>query len=86
MRDPGCQHKNLITLRKNHRLSQKKLAKILGFSYEYISRIERGKSDGSLEFWNAICTYFNFTKEQIWDIANDEYPIDQLPMQDRYII
>lgn len=45
-------------LRKNHNLSQEKLATILNVDRHYISRIEKGLSDPSLSFLRDVSRYF----------------------------
>ena len=45
-------------LRKNHGLSQERLAEILKINRNYLSRIETGKSEPSISVLKSIAEYF----------------------------
>lgn len=55
-------------LRKNHQLSQEKLATILKINRNYLSRIETGKSEPSLSVIRAIAEYFQVDVATLMDI------------------
>lgn len=45
---------NLYLFRCSHRLSQQEVADKIGVDRMTYARIENGKSDGSMRFWNAL--------------------------------
>lgn len=55
-------------LRKNHNLSQEKLATILKINRNYLSRIETGKSEPSLSVLRDIAEYFKVDITTLMDI------------------
>lgn len=55
-------------LRKNHNLSQEKLAAILKINRNYLSRIETGKSEPSLSVLRNIAEYFKVDITTLMDI------------------
>lgn len=55
-------------LRKNHSLSQEKLAAILKINRNYLSRIETGKSEPSLSVIRDITNYFRVDVASLMDI------------------
>lgn len=55
-------------LRKNHNLSQEKLATILKINRNYLSRIETGKSEPSLSVLRSIAEYFKIDITTLMDI------------------
>lgn len=55
-------------LRKNHSLSQEKLAAILKINRNYLSRIETGKSEPSLSVIRDIANYFRVDVATLMDI------------------
>lgn len=55
-------------LRKNHNLSQEKLASILKVNRNYLSRIETGKSEPSLSFIRNIAEYFKIDVASLMDV------------------
>ena len=69
-------------LRKNHNLSQEKLATILNINRNYLSRIETGKSDPSLAVLKDIAEYFKIDITTLMDIqtngSNSEEKIKQI--------
>ena len=55
-------------LRKNHNLSQEKLATILKINRNYLSRIETGKSEPSLSVLRDMAEYFKVDITTLMDI------------------
>ena len=58
-------------LRKNHNLSQEKLATILKINRIYLSRIETGKSEPSLSVLKDIAEYFKVDIITLMDIQTN---------------
>ena len=58
-------------LRKNHSLSQEKLAAILKINRNYLSRIETGKSEPSLSVLKDIAEYFKVDITTLMDIQTN---------------
>lgn len=58
-------------LRKNHNLSQEKLAIILNINRNYLSRIETGKSEPSLSVLRDIANYFKVDITTLMDIQTN---------------
>ena len=58
-------------LRKNHNLSQEKLATILKINRNYLSRIETGKSEPSLSVLKDIAEYFKVDITTLMDIQTN---------------
>lgn len=58
-------------LRKNHNLSQEKLASILKINRNYLSRIETGKSEPSLSVIRDIVQYFQVDVATLMDIQKN---------------
>lgn len=50
---------NLYMFRCSKRLSQQKIADKIGVDRMTYSKIENGKSDGSMRFWNALKEAFS---------------------------
>lgn len=69
-------------LRKNHDLSQEKLAAILKINRNYLSRIETGKSEPSLSVLRDIAQYFKVDVTTLMDIqvngSNSEEKIKKI--------
>lgn len=60
--------KKIQLLRKNHNLSQEKLATILKINRNYLSRIETGKSEPTLSVLKNIAEYFKVDVASLMDI------------------
>lgn len=60
--------KKIQLLRKNHNLSQEKLAAILKINRNYLSRIETGKSEPTLSVLKNIAEYFKVDVASLMDI------------------
>jgi putative transcriptional regulator len=58
-------------LRKNHGLSQERLAEILKINRNYLSRIETGKSEPSLSVLKDIAEYFKVNITTLMDIQTN---------------
>lgn len=58
-------------LRKNHNLSQEKLAMILKINRNYLSRIETGKSEPTLSVLKNIAEYFKVDVASLMGIQID---------------
>ena len=69
-------------LRKNHNLSQEKLATILKINRNYLSRIETGKSEPSLSVLRDIAQFFKVDVTTLMDIqmngSNSEEKINKI--------
>lgn len=59
-------------LRKNHNISQEKLAAILKINRNNLSRIETGKSEPTLTIIKGIATYFNVDVASLMDMDNKD--------------
>lgn len=57
-------------LRKNHGLSQEKLAAILKVNRNYLSRIETGKSEPTLTVIREIAKYFHVDVSSLLDLSS----------------
>lgn len=64
-------------LRKNHSLSQEKLAAILKINRNYLSRIETGKSEPSLSVLKSIAEYFKVDITTLMDIQTNGSNTDE---------
>lgn len=68
----------LRKLRKEHKISQRELAKALNLSDVSVSRYELGTAEPSLETFHAICNYFNATPDYLFghvDNPSEKAPI-----------
>ena len=59
---------NLHKLRTSYNLSSAKLGKKLGYSKEYIWKIERGECIGTVYFWETVQTFFNIPDADMWTL------------------
>ena len=77
-------------LRKNHQLSQEKLATILKINRNYLSRIETGKSEPSLSVIRSIAEYFQVDVATLMDIhvghSSSEDKIQQITEGCHYLM
>ena len=77
-------------LRKNHGISQERLAEILNINRNYLSRIETGKSEPSLSVLKDIAEYFNVDITSLMDIlsngSNSEEKINKIADGCRYLL
>ena len=69
-------------LRKNHGLSQERMAEILNINRNYLSRIETNKSEPSLKVLKDIAEYFKVDITTLIDIrsngSNSEEKIEKI--------
>lgn len=65
---------NLITLRKNAKLTQLEFAEKINYSDKAISKWEKGESLPSVEVLEKICDFFNITLN---DITNEDLVLKQ---------
>ena len=64
---------NLMNFRKKQKLSQEKMATILGVSRPYYSNIENGKADPTFGVMRKFEANFKNLYEDIWELfKNDE--------------
>ena len=77
-------------LRKNHGISQERLAEILNINRNYLSRIETGKSDPSLAVLRNIASYFKVDITTLMDIqsngSNSKEKIDKIIEGCQYLL
>ncbi len=59
--------KKIKSLRKEHGLSQERLAEFVNMSREHISCIERGKNLASVETLYALAKYFKVSIKDFFD-------------------
>ena len=64
-------------LRKNHGLSQEKLAMVLKINRNYLSRIETGKSEPTLSIIRDIAKYFKVDVASLMDIRVSNRSTDE---------
>lgn len=57
--------KKILYFRIEKNLTQETMAEMLGVTSQYISYIERGRSNGSYKFWNKFKEVFNIADEDI---------------------
>lgn len=57
--------KKIIFLRVENNLTQSDMAKLLGVTSQYISFIERGRSNGSYTFWETFKRVFKIADSEI---------------------
>lgn len=65
----------LVNLRKMKNMSQEHLSRNIGFSRQYIARVESGESEGKKDFWLAIQRVFDVPDNKMWKLYKGE-PID----------
>ena len=77
-------------LRKNHGLSQERLAEILKINRNYLSRIETGKSEPSLSVLKDIAEYFKIDITTLMDIqangSNSKEKIEKIVDGCQYLL
>lgn len=77
-------------LRKNHGISQERLAEILNINRNYLSRIETGKSEPSLSVLKDISKYFKIDITTLMDIqtngSNSDEKIKQIADGCKYLL
>lgn len=56
----------LIQFRIGLNFNQEQMAKYCNISRSTYGEIERGETDGSLDFWNTLKTKGNLSLEDIW--------------------
>ena len=57
--------KKILYFRVEKNLTQEMMAEMLGVTSQYISFIERGRSNGSYKFWNKFKEVFKIPDEEI---------------------
>ena len=62
----------LQQLRGSRNLSQMELGEKLGYTRQYIARIECGISEGKKAFWLDVQTFFNIPDNLMWKIYKGE--------------
>lgn len=62
----------LKVLRARFSLTQDDIAQKLGISRQMYSRIEKGQSDGTIQFWGKIQRIFGLTGEEMWHLIYDK--------------
>lgn len=65
-------NKELVKLRIDHDLTQKKAADLCGVSAAMYNLIENGKRRGSKEFWHNIQKIYDLDGGQVWQLQNPE--------------
>ena len=63
---------NLKCLRIKHKLNQGEIARILNVSRGQYLAIENGKSNGSMNFWQAIQKVFGVPDSEMWELMKCE--------------
>ena len=54
-------------------MKQEEVAKIINYSRQYYSSIERGKKRGSVEFYQRIQDKFDLTDAETWVLTKNTY-------------
>ncbi|WP_434750979.1 helix-turn-helix transcriptional regulator [Paenibacillus amylolyticus] len=62
----------IAELRKQHKLSQEELGRIVGVTRQTITSIERGKYTASLILAYKIANFFGLTIEDVFDFSEVE--------------
>lgn len=63
---------NVYNLRKDHKISQDKMAADLGISRRTISKVENGEQNLSLEMAYRIAAYFNLMVQDVFPVNEEE--------------
>lgn len=66
----------LKVMRTRYRYTQDDMAQKLGISRQMYSRIEKGQSDGTIQFWGKIQRIFELTGEEMWHLIYDKAPAE----------
>lgn len=59
--------KNIAKLRKERKLKREELSLLLGFDNSYISKLEKGKINITIDKIGLIATYFEITPKDLFD-------------------
>lgn len=59
---------NLKVFRVKQKLNQKEMAEKIGVSRQVYSYIERGKRNGSTDFWQALQKVFAIPDAEMWQL------------------
>ena len=62
---------NLKKFRKKIKMKQEEVAKIINYSRQYYSCVERGKKRGSVEFYQRIQDKFDLTDAETWVLTKN---------------
>lgn len=62
----------LVNLRKEKNMSQEHLARSIGFTRQYVARVESGESEGKRAFWLAIQRVFDVPDDKMWKLYKGE--------------
>lgn len=60
---------NLKNFRKNNNFSQSEIAEKLGYSRGYLHNLEKGKCNGTIDFWLNFQKVFNLRDNEIWELV-----------------
>lgn len=65
--------RNLVNFRKRLGITQKDISKQIGYSPQYICRIENSSSDGSIDFWKKFSeAYLIEETSDLWELMKDD--------------
>lgn len=67
-------HKRLRKLRKDHGISQRALAELLGISQQTYSRYERGQRNPSVETAYVLARLYHVSMDYLAGITDDPQP------------
>jgi transcriptional regulator with XRE-family HTH domain len=71
--------KKLVSLRKEHNLTQKELAKSIGVHFSHMSRYERGISLPSIDVVKKIAQVFNVSTDYLLRDDTQAFPETKIP-------
>lgn len=71
MEKENIKRDNLYLFRCSKRLSQQEAADKIGVDRMTYARVENGKSDGSIRFWNALKSAFNLDDSKLMELMNN---------------
>lgn len=63
---------NLKVLRVSRRMNQAELAELIGVSRATYSNVERGKRNGSIEFWSTLKNTFDIADSDMWRLMRKD--------------
>lgn len=71
MEKENIKRDNLYLFRCSKRLSQQEAADKIGVDRMTYARIENGKSDGSMRFWNALKAAFDLDDRKLMELMKN---------------